>query len=315
MTSSHVSDAPSPKRKSTSVIPKDALFELEEKVSRAILTGDTSELNVLGYGEITSVLSCHRPEGSWACKRLPPFPDTEAIERYRRTFDAYLSRLTDAGVSVLPSEIHEVKVDGELPTLWCVQPLMDRRCFLVETIGSADPAESCEIFDLLIERLSKAVGPRLGIDAQASNWVLEHGEPLYLDVTTPLMRDENGRELLDIELFLASLPFALRKATRRFLLGSILDKYYSLRSGLVDFLGNLIKERLEPMLPLLLPRANRVVNPAITEEELTRYYRWDARMWRALMWIRMLDRSWQLRVRRRPYPFLLPGKIDRNTRR
>jgi hypothetical protein len=34
-----------------------------------------------------------------------------------------------------------------------------------------------------------------------------------------------------------------------------------------------------------------------------------AALWQAL---RRLDRWWKLRVRRRPYPFLLPEKIERH---
>ncbi len=34
-------------------------------------------------------------------------------------------------------------------------------------------------------------------------------------------------------------------------------------------------------------------------------------MWALLLALRRLDRFWQLKVRRRAYPFLLPGRIER----
>ncbi len=55
----------------------------------------------------------------------------------------------------------------------------------------------------------------------------------------------------------------------------------------------------------------RVVEPPITSEEAERYYRDDARMWELLQRLRRADRWWQRTVRRRPYPFLLPGRIAR----
>jgi hypothetical protein len=35
-------------------------------------------------------------------------------------------------------------------------------------------------------------------------------------------------------------------------------------------------------------------------------------MWGLLQRLRRIDRSWQRRVRRRQYPFLLPGKVERH---
>ena len=98
---------------------------------------------------------------------------------------------------------------------------------------------------------------------------------------------------------------------RRFALGAILDKYYDVRGALLDLAGNLHKERLAQLLPDFLEAANRVVAPAITAGEADRYYRGDARMWGLLQRLRRADRWWQRTVRRRPYPFLLPGSIER----
>ena len=38
----------------------------------------------------------------------------------------------------------------------------------------------------------------------------------------------------------------------------------------------------------------------------------DARMWALLQRLRRADRWWQRRVRRRQYPFLLPGEVQRH---
>jgi hypothetical protein len=113
---------------------------------------------------------------------------------------------------------------------------------------------------------------------------------------------------------------------RRFYFRQILDKYYDFRGTVVDLLGNLYKEGLERLLPPLVAHANSVLGaarqspappppvlaPQITEHELQEYYRSDARMWALLQVLRRIDRSWQRNVRRRTYPFLLPGKIERH---
>ena len=65
-------------------------------------------------------------------------------------------------------------------------------------------------------------------------------------------------------------------------------------------------------LSLGLEIVNTAVEPAIDEAEVRRYYREDAAMWALLQRLRRIDRAWQRRVRRRQYPFLLPGKVERH---
>jgi hypothetical protein len=135
---------------------------------------------------------------------------------------------------------------------------------------------------------------------------------LYLDVTTPLMRSDQGEELLDTELFMKSLPWALRGLVRRFFFRQILDKYYVPRGVVLDLLGNLYKEGLSRLIPGFLERANERLSEPIGEEEVRAYYQSDAWMWALMQRLRRADRWWQRAIRRRTYPFLLPGEIRRN---
>jgi hypothetical protein len=125
------------------------------------------------------------------------------------------------------------------------------------------------------------------------------------------MRDARGRERLDVKLFFTSLPWALRDVVRITLSRSIFEKFYSVRGALLDFLGNLHKERLERWVRPFLARAHGALPVPITEEEVLRCYQEDARMWTLIQKLRRADRAWQRAVRRRPYPFLLPRAIAR----
>lgn len=288
----------------TSLPQIESLAALEAGVRQALRTGEDSHLEVLGYGEISTVLAC---EGH-ACKRLPPFPSVEAYAAYASTFERYLADLRDAGCPVVESTLLRTdNPDGSF-TVWCVQPLKDTSTFLEKRLGE-DGAEA--LLQILVERVASTIHPRLGLDAQASNWVWADGELAYLDVTTPMLRDAGGREQLDTDLFLASLPWALRGGVRRFLLSSILDKYYEPRGALIDLAGNLLKEGLEPLIAPLISMANEIVDRPIERAEVDAYYREDARMWALLQRLRRADRWWQMR-RGRVYPFLLPGNIERN---
>ena len=112
-------------------------------------------------------------------------------------------------------------------------------------------------------------------------------------------------------LLLRALPAVLRPAVRRWVVPDLLRRYRDPRSVVLDLLGNLLKERLDPWVPVALERVGGRLSPAVGEAEVRRVYASDARLWEVLLRLRRLDRAWQRRVRRREYPFLLPGRIDR----
>jgi len=285
-----------------------ALADLERRVRRALTDDGRSDIDVLGYGEISTVLELTVDGVSYACKRLPPFP-ADAVEPYRSACSTYLAALAERGIAAAPSTIETVP-SGDGEAVYCVQPI--EPLLLVEHLRSTDGPGAEALADRLIDVVADAIDERFGLDAQISNWALDRdGDFVYLDVTTPLIRDADGEEMLDTDLFIASLPAFLRPGIRRFVLPEILSHYYDARAALVDLLGNLKKERLEHLSGAFLAAANRRVDPPITRKELDRYYRSDALMWEVLQRLRRADRWWQRRIRRRGYPFLLPGKVDR----
>lgn len=295
----------------TLTVPHTALAHLEEQVQDALRRADDSALDVLGYGEITLVLRLRTDAGSFACKRLPAFPDRDRFERYRHSLDAYLRRLADGGLTVAPTEVwHTTGPSGRI-TAYCVQRELPPERLCSRLLHTEDEAWAKNFFARFLDRVDTAVHPTLGLDAQASNWVDLEGELTYLDVTTPLMRDGRGRELLDVRLFFTSLPWILRDIVRVCVAKSIFDKFYATRGVLLDFLGNLHKERLDALVPAFLEQANARLAEPITAAEVAAYYRDDARMWELIQRLRAADRLWHHKIRRRPYPFLLPPPVDR----
>lgn len=288
-----------------------SLAELEALVDRALADGDESSLEVLGYGEISCVLAWRDEAFSVAAKRLPLFDTPDRFKAYSAAFDAYLLELAQAAVPVAPSRLDTAPAaDGRLAA-WCLQPLLEADALAPAWIAAADDDGARRLLGRIADHICAAATPLLGIDGQLSNWAVAGDGVLYFDVTTPLLRDDTGREVLDLELFLASLPWALRGFVRRHYLRAILDKYYEPRACLLDLLGNLIKEGAGDRLEIALGVVNERVSPAIDAAEVRRYYREDAGMWALLQRLRRLDRWWQRRVRRRPYPFLLPGEVER----
>lgn len=290
------------------------LARLEAAVERALETDDLSSVTVLGYGEISTVLALDTAGGRYAVKRLPRFASQEALDAYGAVLQEYVAALDRAGIRVVPTSLRSLaRADGSL-TAYCVQPALAPASLAPRWLERASDADGARLLGVIVDRIAGAVSPRVGLDGQLSNWVTNGGdEPSYLDVSTPLLRDPGGRERLDMGLFIASLPWALRGAARRFLLQGIIDKYYAARGVLLDLAGNLVKEGQGRFIEPLLERANRFVAPALTADEAHRYYASDAKSWALLQRLRRADRAWQRHVRGRSYGYLLPGKIERRT--
>lgn len=287
------------------------IARIDAAIERALATGDTGELRILGYGEVSCVVASETAAGRFAVKRLPPFADEGRLARYEATLKRYIERLEARGIRVARSELRSVPRGRGGIVAYCVQPMVDPGTLGPRHLAAAGPDVAAESFSLLLDHMLCAIDAGTGLDGQISNWALGDGAPVYLDVTTPMLRDAEGREELDVDLFLASLPAPLRPVVKRFMLRSILDKYYERRGVVLDLLGNLIKEKLDHLLPRLLEIANARLEQPITLDQVKAYYADDAGTWALLQRLRAVDRFLQRRVLRRPYPFLLPGKIER----
>jgi hypothetical protein len=287
------------------------LNRLEELVQHALATRDETALHVLGYGEIGCVIAWPTVTGPWACKRLPVFDSADRFDAYCAVFRSYVDALRTRGVAVHDTQVGPVALrDGRLAA-YCIQSALPPQRLGPALLARAGPDEARTLLGAIMGHISAASGSTVGLDAQVSNWGRHDGELVYFDLTTPLLRDEHGQDLLDTDLFLASLPALLRPVVRRFLLGDILDPYFAPRSAALDLLANLHREHLGQWVPLGVELANEHLGTDLDAEEVRRHYGREARMWSGLQRLRRLDRVWQRRVRRRIYPFLLPGRIHR----
>jgi hypothetical protein len=291
------------------------LDQIEAAVARALTSGLDDQLRVLGYGEISLVIGWPADEPTWACKRLPAFATTTAFDQYRALFERYLDVLRERGVDPVPSLLRRAPTVASAASgsvvAYVVQAVLPTATLGPEVLRAATPHEGERFLSAIFDHVVAVTDARTGFDAQISNWAQRSGGWSYLDVTTPMLFDADGRFDLDLDLFMAAYPWALRWPIRRFVAPGVVGAYREARHVLVDLAANLVKERLETWIPIAVALTNDRVSPPVTSEEVRRYYRSDARLWEVMLRLRRADRWWQHRVRRRPYPFLLPGPIDR----
>ncbi|MGD2051709.1 MAG: DUF6206 family protein [Acidimicrobiia bacterium] len=289
-----------------------ALAALEEEVQRALRTGDESHLAVLGYGEVGSVLRLDAPGGPYAAKRLPPFRRQSGLDRYRHVFATYKAHLDAAGVRLAPTEVRALPTRRGGRTAYAIQPIYPPERLAPAYLRTCDIPTGRVLTDRLVDAVMRVASPQVGFDAQLANWVVDDdGELRYLDLTTPLLRDERGREQLDVGVFVRSLPWGVRSVARLVVPRLVLHHFYRPRGILLDVTANLHKERLAQWIPIFVAAAHRRLEHPFTSRHVDLYYRAISLMWELVQRARRLDRVWQLRVRRRPYRFLLPHPIQR----
>lgn len=288
----------------------DELRALDSLVDEALGSGREELLPTLGYGEISLVLGWPQEAPRYACKRMPAFPSQAAFESYARTLGDYVAALEAAGMDVVPTEMRGVDQAAGSVVGYVVQPILAADTLAPPILHAADPGDGHPLVEAIVAAAAGTVSPRIGLDAQLSNWTWDDGRLTYLDVSTPMLWDEAGVSRLDLEPLAQAYPAILRPLLRRFVAPRILDGYRDLRGVYLDLCGNLLKERLDLWLGAFLAAiAPRLTQP-LTAEDVHRYYRSDARLWAVLLRLRRLDRAWRLRTGR-TYPFLLPGPIER----
>jgi hypothetical protein len=281
------------------------LEQLDGAVEAAIRAGEAGDLHVLGYGEITLVLGWPTSHPRVAVKRLPVFRRRAQLDRYAALIERYGEELERRGVDVVPTTVRSVPGHGGELHAYLVQPLVPPERLLNHVLRSAQPDRGTPLLAQLVDRVVGVVDARIGLDAQAANWAIDGEHMELFDVSTPIMRDAADGQELELEPFLSIYPWALRRVLAP-VARSIMNSYHDPRAVLVDVASNLHKEELDRWIPALLDAASERIGTEITEAEVHRYFARDKRLWLLMQRLRRADRTWQRRVRHRPYPFLLP---------
>lgn len=286
------------------------LRELDSLVEQALAGGEESRLPILGYGEISLVLGWPAERPRYACKRLPPFRSRVQFDAYAATLADYLEALAAAGIRVVPTRMEGVSRGDGTVAGYVVQPALAAETVAPAILHRVDPQAGHALVGEVVAAAAAAVSPRVGIDAQLANWTWDGEGLTYIDVSTPMLWSASDEARLDLSLLAEAYPAILRWPLRRFVAPGVLDGYRDLRKVYLDLTGNLLKERLDAWLGAFLDEIAPRLDAPLTEEDVRRYYRSDARLWETLLRIRRVDRAWRRRTGR-SYPFLLPGSIER----
>ncbi|WP_372343555.1 DUF6206 family protein [Streptomyces sp. KL116D] len=247
-------------------------------------------------------------------KRLPPFRVRAELTSFQSVLDEWTATMEERGVHVVDTSLHVVDHPRWGTLGYLVQPYLRPEEMATGRCKNGTRAEAEEILAAVVEAAGRGVDQHAFMEPQLPNWqVREDGSLALLDVSTPFIRDASGKDRLSTALFVRGCPAVLRPALARLVLPGVIDAYHSPRTAVRDLAGNLIRVGLEQHLEFVLDRARAVLGIDLTAREVREFFDKDARMWGVLQSLRHADRRWQQRVRRRPYPALLPPQCDPRT--
>jgi len=315
---------------------KDYLIEFEQGIDPIHPEHSRIPAHVLGYGEMSTVMTISGTNPNLVFKRMPMFHAESELEPYLFLYETYLEHLANAGVTAVSATITSIVPSKGNIIVYIIQEKIDGGALLNKAIHKCTDDNVVQLFNAILINIAQVFAYNdehkdevaIGFDAQMSNWAITgcdgSGGPLphpleliYIDTSSPLLR-LRGEELLDPELFLRSAPSFLRWVIRLLFLDDVMSRYYNRRQVIIDVLANLYKEKRAEVIPNLLISANDYLEETgqtdafkpITGAEVASYYKEDARIWSLYLNARRIDRQ-LYRLLGRPYPYVLPGHVDR----
>lgn len=288
---------------------------------------------VIGYGEMSTTFEILQGQPGTVYKRLPLFQSAAEADQYQDVYHDYVTLLSQAaGIPVIESRLVTIhNRQHQRHVVYLMQPRLPAAAIGDQVIRQAALPQA----ETLLRRLLSAISGvfrfnqdqngrlALGLDAQISNWAVMPADPpgeeprlIFFDTGSPLLRRQ-GEEQFPAEMYLRSAPSFLAWILRVVYLKDVVERYYHLRLVLIDLLANLFKEERADLVPPLTRLANSLVQERfpgsfapIQLDELRRYYRQDALIWRLYLGFRRVDQKLH-RLGRRYYPYTLPGPIQR----
>lgn len=275
-----------------------------------------------------------KDESRWIWKKMPPFPDIEGVEIFERLYTEYRSILTEKIGIEIPQQIVRHFRHDKYFTVYAGQEKVKSESICNVLIKNYDEQNAGKIMKMILKVLNQVYSFNradsrilIGIDAQLSNWALvsdhksngtvhDDDRILYVDTSSPMIRID-GIEQINTEIFIKSAASFLRPIIRIFFLKEVVDRYYDIRSVIIDIIANLHKEKREDLIDSFIDITNSYcishhldIAP-LNRKEIDAYYSSDAFIWKFYQSARKIDRFITENILRKKYVFRIPGAIER----
>jgi hypothetical protein len=306
----------------------DQLLSFENQLDPA--RPAASGIRVLGNGRFSTVFEAPGLPNV-ALKRFPPYPTSTARAMHERALNAYQMILRGTvGLNVARQRCVSITNRHGEHVLYIAQEMQPYNTIGDRVLRKCTDAEVPSVINAVlrqvlrvwhrneIEKELDVPGSITGLDAQLSNWSIvldEQGvrQTVYLDTGTPFFR-RLGRDLLEPDLLLGSVPLPLVGLVRQHFVRDVLDRYYDLRRVVIDFVGGFYAMDQAQRVPLALDQVNAFLGKEAEDleieplglHEVEAYARRNERFWKKFLTLSRIKRFGTTRILRQKYNFSLP---------
>jgi hypothetical protein len=290
--------------------PELDLTAVEAAVADAIRLRGYGTLQLLGHGEISIVLAwppAGATEQRLAIKRVPPFRNAAAAQRYVDVCEDFFEQLRASGVALWPTSLHTLHRSDGKAVVYHRQPIADVAQLGSNVLREAEPADSHPLLDAIVDAAERVCTPTVGFDCQLANWLWDGTTATQLDFTSPFTLTPARDELTyDSHAFLQEYPLVLRPYLKRELTKLVL-RYTTAEGALADMVANMLKEGLDgwvdPAIETINTRLGSDLQRATAEKMLA-----DDSGFMPLVLKLKKSQRWWLQHTGRAYEALLPER-------
>jgi hypothetical protein len=289
--------------------------EIEELARRAIDERRHDIVDIVGNGEFSLAMRWPVEGGDVVVKRVPPFRDAATAEQYCQVTRDYIGIIEAAGVACVRTELLQLeRADGSTVVYHC-QPLLSPDALVSNILRDHAPDADHPVVAGVIAAIGRVVAPRVAFDGQASNWGWHDGRVWYLDLSTPLLLDENDQLLFASDVFDLEYPWFIRPILAREA-QKWLPRYAELEFVLHDLVALLHREGLDAWCAPFAAAIQRDLGIPISLDRARKNFQTDARFYPFAHALRKLQRAWLQHTGRRYESLLSPTSsygVDRRS--
>lgn len=273
----------------------------EAAIGDAIMRRDTTDLRVLGFGEISVAVGWPTADPTVVLKRSVAFGDRANCQYGMNAIAEYLALLEADGMDVLPTSTHVIeRPDGRFIG-YAAQPFVPRELLAETVLEEEDPRPDHPLVMAVRDCAVRHVSEALSMDLQFTNFAWDGDRLVLLDVTTPIVFTPAGDYAYEIkpELF-AVMPAPMRGLALKEV-ESVLTQYQTLPDALTLVLSLLYRIGQQRWVPTVADSFNAVLDKPI---DVTAVEREFARLTRVIPLIKrscQVQRWWVTKIRRGSY--------------
>ena len=280
---------------------------IETVVAKAIRQRNTSELRLLGHGEISVVLAWPTDTPVAAVKRVPPFRDRARAQQYVDVCDEFFDTLRRADVGIWPTMLHiHERPDGRA-VVYHQQPIADTTRLGSNVLRTAAPADTHPLLDAITDAAGRVCSRTMGFDCQLANWLWDGSTATQIDFTSPFALTEDRDDLrYDSHAFLQEYPLVVRPYLRKEFT-SLLRRFTTAEGALGDMVANMMKEGLDQWVDPAIRTINSRLGVNLQREKAQWMFDNDRKLLPTVLKVKKVQRWWLTHTGRR-YEQLLPER-------